>query len=125
LFKGTSLSLAKNGIVGKSKKEESMRVFSILHCSFGFYEILKEPLCLRERNGNCNVFADSHWAILPCLLLSLSFISWIFHHTQLIRIFARRYLCYLGISQRLSNTLSEFSMGYSVTFVHFPAAVGK
>jgi hypothetical protein len=42
-----------------------------------------------KRDGNCYVFANSHWEILPLLLMA--------------------YGRYLGISQRLSYTFKNFS----------------
>ncbi len=53
-------------------------------------------------NRNCHVFADSHWAVLPPLLLADS--------------------RYLGISQRLSYTLYELPRSFPIAFGHFPAA---
>jgi hypothetical protein len=54
-----------------------------------------------KMDGNCNVFANSRWAILPSLLLADVY--------------------YLGISSRLSNTFKELPRGYPIAFWHFPA----
>jgi hypothetical protein len=43
-----------------------------------------------KKEGKCRVFANGRWAILPCLLLTDSLISQIFHHTQPIGTFDKR-----------------------------------
>jgi hypothetical protein len=50
-------------------------------------------------NGNCHIFANSRWAILPPLLLANS--------------------GHLGISQRLSDTLQELPRGFPIAFGDF------
>jgi hypothetical protein len=55
-----------------------------------------------ENERKLPLFADSHWAILPSLLLADG-----------------RYQCELAISQLLSNNPGEFSRGCPITFGHF------
>jgi hypothetical protein len=87
------LSLAKSGIVGKSKKEEeTLRVFLISHGSLDHSE---------KKDGNRQFFADSRWAVLPCLLLAGGLITLIFRHAQ---------------------PLGTFALWVSVSIGHFPAA---
>ncbi len=82
----TSLSLAKSGMVGKSKNRQSrwaLKTFFTAPSTFNKCEQKHGPS--EKRDGNCHIFANSHWEILPPLLLAG---------------------CrYLGISQRLSYTL--------------------
>jgi hypothetical protein len=68
--------------------------------TFNKYEQKRSPS--EQRDGNCHVFANSHWEILAPLLLTGG--------------------GYLGISQRLSYTNKEFPGDWPVAFGHFPAA---
>jgi hypothetical protein len=68
--------------------EEPLRVFKIFSmCLWFFIDINRNAAPSEEMNGNCHVLANSHWAILPPLLLAGS--------------------GYLGISQRLPITFKN------------------
>jgi hypothetical protein len=82
--------------------EETLSVFKIFTASATFNKCKQKRSSSEEINGNCYVFANSRWAILPALLLANS--------------------RYLGISQRLSNTFYELPRGFPIAFGHFPAA---
>jgi hypothetical protein len=84
------LSLAKSGMVGQAKiGEEPLGFSKIFQSSFDLHVInVNRNAALKRKgmeNGNCHVFADSCWAILPSLLLAVR--------------------GYLGISQRRFYTL--------------------
>jgi hypothetical protein len=62
LAKKVSLARANIG-------EEQLSVFKVFHSSFDY--VCKQKCGASEkRNGNCHVFANSRWAILPFLLLT-------------------------------------------------------
>jgi hypothetical protein len=73
-------------MVGRAKiGKESLSILNIFHSSFDLKKYEQKCGPSEKMDGNCHVFANSRWEILPPLLLA----GW----------------SYLGISQRLSNTL--------------------
>jgi hypothetical protein len=74
-------------MVGKSKntRRTAERFYNFPQLLWVFNKRKQKHSSSEEINGNCDVFANSRWAILPALLLANS--------------------GNLGISQRLSNTL--------------------
>ncbi len=73
-----------------------------LHIPLNFIIIKRNAALQRKWIGNSHVFANSHWAILPLLLLADS--------------------GYLGVSWQFSYTLSELPRDFPIAFKHFSAA---
>jgi hypothetical protein len=82
--------------------EDPLSVLKFSTASLTFNKYKQKRSSSEEINGNCYIFANSRWAILPALLLGNS--------------------QYLGISQRLSKTLEELPRGFPIAFGHSPAA---
>jgi hypothetical protein len=52
--------------------EELLSIFKIFHSSLTFNKCKQECRDSQKRDGNCYIFANSHFAILPPLLLAES-----------------------------------------------------
>jgi hypothetical protein len=89
----------------EGKKPLRFLKFSAAPLSFNKYSTRSIP---DKRDGNCYIYIDSRWAILPCLLLADSLFSQIFQHTQTIGPFAQRVSILFRLSQQLSNNLLDY-----------------
>jgi hypothetical protein len=69
----------------------------------------------------CNVFAISHWLVLPCLLCADSLISRIFQTFQPIGTFAQRVSVLFRHFPAAFQHPLKLPRGYPITFKHFPA----
>jgi hypothetical protein len=95
-------------MVGKSKnRQELLSILKICTAPSTFNKCGKKYGPSEKSDENCYVFANSHWEILPPLLLAGGGYLGISQGLSYI---------FLGISQRLANSLWAFPSCFPISF---------
>jgi hypothetical protein len=88
--------------------KEPLSILNILTAPLTFNKCEQKCGRLGKRDGNCQIYANSRWEMLPPLLLA---------GCRYLGISQRLvYIYHLRISQRLPNSLWEFPSGFPIPF---------